>query len=257
MSKLEEYANKYECMRMERRDGILQVTFHTKGGPLRWGVGPHEECPRAFYDMAGDRETRVIILTGTGEEYSGPEITSGANSVFPTRPSLDFVDRIVWEGKHLMMNLLSIEVPIIAAVNGPCVRHAEIPLMSDIVLASDDTYFMDSGHFKTGMVPGDGVHVIYPMLMGLNRGRHFLLTGRRLYVKEAHELGMVAEILPKDKLLARAWELAEDIARKPPMLGRFTRVVLTEHIKRHMQDLVSLGLYVEALGLMEKPEASA
>jgi enoyl-CoA hydratase/carnithine racemase len=255
MSKLADYQNKYECMHFERRDGVLLVTFHTKGGPLRWGIGPHEECPRAFYDMAGDRDTKVMIFTGTGDEYSGPEITGHATSVFPTRPELDFVDRIIWEGKHLMMNLLNIEVPIISAVNGPAVRHAEIPLLADIVLATDDTYFMDSGHFKTGMVPGDGVHVVYPMLMGVNRARHFLLTGRRLYAKEAHELGIVAEVLPRDKLMDRAWEYAKDIAAKPPMLGRFTRVVLTEYMKRQMQDLVSLGLYVEGLGLMEKPEA--
>ena len=46
MARLEEYANKYKHVRMERRDGILQMTFHTDGDTLQWGGGPHEELPR-------------------------------------------------------------------------------------------------------------------------------------------------------------------------------------------------------------------
>lgn len=54
---------------MERRQGILQIRFHTNGGPLQWGAGPHDEFPRAFYDIGGDTENRVIIMAGTGEAF--------------------------------------------------------------------------------------------------------------------------------------------------------------------------------------------
>jgi enoyl-CoA hydratase/carnithine racemase len=66
MSKLEDYARKYKTIRMERRNGILQMTLHTDGGPLRWGFVPHGELPEAFYDVGSDRENRVVIITGTG-----------------------------------------------------------------------------------------------------------------------------------------------------------------------------------------------
>ena len=61
MTKLANYSNKYESIRMERQDGILEITFHTNGGPLQWGGVPHEEFPRAFYDIGSDTENRVII----------------------------------------------------------------------------------------------------------------------------------------------------------------------------------------------------
>ena len=72
MSSFEEYRNKYQSARMERRNGILQVTLHTEGQSLRWGFLPHGELPEAFHDIGADRENRVVILTGTGAEFSGP-----------------------------------------------------------------------------------------------------------------------------------------------------------------------------------------
>ena len=111
MSVLADYQNKYQSARLERRDGILQVTLHTEGGSLRWGFLPHGELPELFHDIGADRDNRVVILTGTGDEFSGPRATPGTSS-FPSRPSIERIDRIHWEGRHLLMNLLNIEVPI-------------------------------------------------------------------------------------------------------------------------------------------------
>jgi enoyl-CoA hydratase/carnithine racemase len=175
---------------MERRDGILQMPFHTDGGPLQWGLLPHGEFPQAFRDVGGDPENKVVILTGTGETHSGPRAAGGAGM----RSTPAQWDRVYWEGKHLLMSLLDIEVPTIAAINGPAWRHSEIPLLCDIVLAAADVQFQDSAHVPNGMVPGDGIHVIYPLLLGWNRGRYFLLTGQTLDARTALELGLVARL---------------------------------------------------------------
>jgi enoyl-CoA hydratase/carnithine racemase len=255
MADLSEYANKYQTIKMERRNGILQVTLHTNGGPLQWGLLPHKELPLAFADISNDAETKVVILTGTGDLFSGPRVTNTGHPLFPTRPPMEVIDALVTEGRQGLMNFLNIEVPIISAVNGPAWRHSEMPLLADIVLAADTAMFQDSAHFQGGLVPGDGMHVVYPLLLGLNRARYFLLTGQTLDAKKAHELGLVAEVLPPDKLMARAWELAEDIAKKPKSLVRMTRAVLTEQLKRHMQEYLGFGLYVEMLALMDRPGA--
>ena len=116
MSTLADYANKYQSARLERRDGILQVALHTEGQSLRWGFLPHGELPELFHAIGADRDNRVVILTGTGGEFSGPRATPGTSS-FPSRPSIERIDRIHWEGRHLLMNLLNIEVPVISAVS--------------------------------------------------------------------------------------------------------------------------------------------
>lgn len=254
--KLTDYSGKYSSIRMHREDGVLELTFHTQGGSLQWGLGPHAELPDAFQDIAGDRENKVVIMTGTGAEFSGPRVVPKAgHPLFPTRPTAQFTENLISEGRRMLMNLMNIEVPVISAVNGPAWRHSEVPLLADIVIASEDAAFQDSAHFPGGLVPGDGVHVVYPMLLGVNRARYFLLTGQTLSAAEAHRLGLVAEVLPKDKVLARARELARDIARKPEVLVRHTRAVLTEPIKRRLQEELGFGLYNECLALMDRPDA--
>jgi enoyl-CoA hydratase/carnithine racemase len=256
MSTLDLYAAKYQSARMERRDGVLEVTLHTDGQSLRWGFLPHAELPELFHDIGADRDNRVVILTGTGAEFSGPRATPGTSS-FPSRPSIDRIDRIHWEGRHLLMNLLNIEVPVISAINGPAWRHSEIPLLCDIVLAADTAQFQDSAHFASEVVPGDGMHIVYPLLLGMNRGRYFLLTGQTLDAAKALELGLVAEVHPPDRLMARARELAADLARKPTLALRYTRLLLTEALRRQMHDLLGYGLGMELLALGEKPEGPA
>jgi enoyl-CoA hydratase/carnithine racemase len=252
MIKFEEYRDRFEFVKLERSDGILEMTLHTEGKELRWGLGPHEELPEVFYFVGQDRDTKVIIFTGTGTEFSGPAPSPDSPS-FPTRPEAFAFDKLYSEGKALLMNMLNIEVPMIGAVNGPAMRHSELPLLCDIVLAAEEASFQDSGHFISNLMPGDGVHIVYPLLMGLNRGRYFLFTGQKLDAQKCLELGLVNEVMPRDKLMARARELAQQLAKYPPLHLRYTRVILTEYLKRQMQELLGYGLSLEGMALMERP----
>ena len=123
MAAFETYAQAYQTIRMERRNGILQMTLHTNGGVLQWGELPHRELPQAFRDIGGDPDNKVVIVTGTGDAFSGPRATPDQRL---RRTARDW-DKTYWEGKHLLMNLLDIEVPMISAINGPALRHSEIP----------------------------------------------------------------------------------------------------------------------------------
>jgi enoyl-CoA hydratase/carnithine racemase len=111
--KFEDYANKYKHIKLERRNGILQVTLHTDGKDLVWGAEPHDELSFLFGEIARDPENRVVILTGTGETFAAnPAPSHGGKKL----ASAD------WEhgfnaGKHLLMNHLAIEAPMIAAIN--------------------------------------------------------------------------------------------------------------------------------------------
>lgn len=254
MAKFEEYANRYQTIQMERRNGILQLTFHTDGGPLQWGLLPHREFAEAFRDVGGDRDNKVVIITGTGDLFSGPRPATGGTGMRSTPGQWD---RVYWEGKQLLMNLLDIEVPMISAINGPALRHSEIPLLCDIVLAAEEAEFQDSAHFPNRMVPGDGMHIVYPLLLGLNRGRYFLLTGQVIQARQAQELGLVNEVLPKAALLPRAWELAEQLAGQHEQLLRYTRVLLTQQIKRTMHDLLGYGLALEGLVVADRTATDA
>jgi enoyl-CoA hydratase/carnithine racemase len=64
----------------------------------------------------------------------------------------------------------------------------------------------------------------------------------------------VAEVLPKDQVLPRAWQLAEELTRRPTLLLRYTRLMFTEYLRKRMQDLLGYGLAMEGLALMENVE---
>jgi enoyl-CoA hydratase/carnithine racemase len=240
---LDEYARKYKHVKFERRDGILQMTLHTNDDEIIWTIATKVEVTNALGDVARDLENKVVIITGTGNSFiARDDLPYKMENV----PSAQW-DRVISDGKYLIMNHLDIEAPVIAAVNGPALIHSEIALLADIVLASDDTEIQDKPHFRIGMVPGDGVHVVFPFLMGFNRGRYCLLTGHKLSARQALEWGLVAELHPKDRVLPRAWELARDIRKRPPLTARYTRQLFTHQLKRLMHDNLGLGIALEGL----------
>ena len=125
--------------------------------------------------------------------------------------------------------------------------HAELGVLCDIVLAADHSTFQDAPHYPSGLVPGDGVHIVWPMLLGLNRGRYFLMTGQELSAKEALALGVVNEVVPQADLLKRAWDIARSIRKRPEVTTRLTREAMLQPIKRAMLEALPYGLALEGL----------
>ncbi|MFF3567528.1 enoyl-CoA hydratase/isomerase family protein [Nocardia jiangxiensis] len=240
-----EYFGKYKTIAFERDDkGILIVRFHSDGGPVVYTKEHHTESVDAFYEIGKDVDNRVVILTGTGDSF-----INDARWDDPVSGPGDW-EKVHREGKRMLRNLLDIEVPVIAAINGPATIHAELAVLSDITLASSDTVFADTPHFPGHTVPGDGVHVVWQELLGSNRGRYFLLTGQQLSASEALALGVVNEVLEPEALLGRARELAEYIIARPPLVTRYTRTAITVRWKRLLDEALGYGLALEGLGVL-------
>lgn len=240
------YRERYENIKLEREDGVLTMTLHTRGDSLIWSARAHEELGFCFTDIGADRDNKVVILTGTGASFCA-DIDAGS---FKLSTASDW-DLTFYDGRRLLRNLLDIEVPVISAVNGPARIHPEIPVLSDIVLAAETALFQDAPHFMSGIVPGDGAHIVWPYVIGGNRGRVFLLTGQELDARTALDYGAVAEVLPRDRLIRRARELANMIAARPILTRRYTRVALTQRIKRLLDEGLSFGLAMEALAAID------
>jgi len=253
---LSEYQSRYHTICFERTGGVLEITIHSRGGEAKWGISErslHCELGLAFADVARDPENKVIVLTGTGENFIA---AMDRDEPAPEPTMAGMLGRIYEEGVMLLENLLALPVPVIAAVNGPALIHAELAVLSDIVLAAEHAEFADLAHVPGGAVPGDGVHTVWPMLLGPNRGRYFLLTGERIPALEAKRLGVVAEVLPAARLMPRARELGRQLAALPTITLRHTRAVLVHHLRKRLRDELRFGLGAEALAILAGPHAS-
>jgi enoyl-CoA hydratase/carnithine racemase len=248
----ESYRNKYENVRMKREDGILEVAFHTRGGPLVFNGYVHEALVDAFRDIGDDRDNHVVILTGTGEEFCARISPEGFDFFTPTG-----YDKILREGTKLLENILDIQTPMIAAINGPVTVHSEWALLCDIVLAAEEASFQDAAHPAFGIVPGDGLHVVWPEVIGEIRGRYFLLSGQMLSAAEAKDYGAVNEVLAREALLPRAWELARHLKKQNPLTLRYTRIALSTRFRRRLQESLSYGLALEGISAAQVAASKA
>src|SRR6201998_219375 len=217
MSRFDAYCASFPNVRLTRsKTGVLEVSLHTDGGTLVFNGHTHEQFVDLFHAIGSDPDNRVVILTGSGKAFMESISPEGFDFFSPVG-----YDKIYREGKKVLMNILDIEVPLIAAVNGPVRLHSEYILLADIVLATPETVFQDKPHFDFGIVPGDGVNLLWPEVIGPLRGRYFLLTRQVLDAETAKDWGVVNEIVPADGLLARAHEIADGIAALPQLTSSY------------------------------------
>jgi enoyl-CoA hydratase/carnithine racemase len=231
---------------MERTpSGILTVGMNTNGGPLVLSLSVRQDFPRVFHDIATDPGNEVVILTGSGGTWiKDVDFRSFGN----------VADPLVFKGtltdlRRSLYNLLDIEVPVIAAIDGPAFINSHFALVNDIVLASETAQFQDRPHIPSGLVPADGVQVVWEDALGAKRARYFLWTGQILSAREALNLGVVDEVLPSNRLLARANELAEQLLKTPSLIRRYTRLILTKRMKRLINENVPFDMGLEGASI--------
>jgi enoyl-CoA hydratase/carnithine racemase len=243
MADLATYKDAFAHAKITRsKSGVLEVALHTNGDTLVFNGHTHEQFVDLFHAISSDADNRVVILTGSGNAFMESITLDGFDFFSPQG-----YDKIYREGRKVLMNILDIEVPLIAAVNGPVRLHSEYILLADIVVATPSTVFQDKPHFEFGIVSGDGVHLLWQKAIGTIRGRYFILTRQELDAQTAKEWGAVNEIVPADKLLARAREIAEGLAKLPSLTTSYTRIAMTQKLRRIIDEGVTLGLALEGV----------
>jgi enoyl-CoA hydratase/carnithine racemase len=253
MAKFDTYARAFPNARLTHKpNGVLEVALHTDGGKLVFNGHTHEQFVDLFHAIGEDRDNRVVILTGAGDAFMD-QISPDGFDFFSPRG----FDKILREGRKVLANILDIEVPMISALNGPVLLHSEYALLTDIILATPETVFQDKPHFDFGIVPGDGVNLLWPEVIGSVRGRHFILTRQVLDARTAKDWGVVNEIVPAERLLARAHEIADGIAALPPLTSRYTRIALTQKLRRIVDEGAGYGLALEGISAAEVARSMA
>jgi enoyl-CoA hydratase/carnithine racemase len=218
-------------------EAVSNVKSYGEGPVMIWFLEDYRD------DVVLVVRVRVLVLTGTGDRFM-TEI-DGQSLDDPTKPAV--WDKTTAEGRRIMQRLVDLEMPIVAAVNGPAAVHNEYVLIADIVIAADTTVFSDFPHLTLGIVPGDGIYLAWEEAIGLNRARYLTLTQGSFTADQAERWGAVAEVLPPDQVLPRAQEVAEGLAAKPQLLTRYLAVTVRQRLSRRMAEAYQLGSALEGL----------
>lgn len=249
----EAYAEKYaDYFVMQRRDRIIELRMHTDGGPAQFGFATHNAWGQAWQEIGNDPDNEVLILTGTGDQWlaadDAPDDVARKLRQQP-RPRDFAYEHTYYDATKLLENFVfGIDIPTIAAINGPSIAHTEFALLCDITLAAETATIVDP-HLPTGVAPGDGQQLTLQELIGTKRAAYHLYTGEPIAARQALELGLVNEVLPADRLLPRAWEIAETIMKSPRAARRLTHAIVQRPWKRRLVHDLGFGVAHEMFGI--------
>lgn len=228
-------------------DHVLVVTLDRP--ERRNSITPemHDELAPLFQRVAQDREVRVVILTGAGDKAFCAGADFGGMSDNLGGGYADGFPELMIGSATLVRAQLHVPQPIISAINGDAIGlGATMALFCDIALMAEEARLADP-HVNAGLVAGDGGAILWPMLMGLNRGKEFLLTGDLMGAEEAERLGLVNHVYPRAALLDEARALARRLAKGPQVAIQFNKRLANLDLVDRVNRVIDASLAMEAI----------
>jgi enoyl-CoA hydratase len=241
--------SRYKFLDIRREDGIATLTLNQPDNRNAVHAEMHAELEHVWLDLARDREVNVIIFTGAGKTFSAGGDIKRMASRFGTEEAWAYSLQIPGSTKRLFDSILEVPQPIIAAVNGDAVGlGATLALFSDVSIISETAKFGDS-HVKVGLVAGDGGAVVWPILVGPNRAKEFLMRGKLVDGLEAHKMGLVNHVVAPDQVMAQALAMAQELNALPPLAVRWTKLSVNKWIKQQMNLILDASIAYEMLSI--------
>ncbi len=204
----------------------------------------------AFDAADRDMAVRCVILTGAGSAFcSGGDLkqmrpdSGGLRASFPAQTRRNYKYGI----QRLPLMFQALEVPVIAAVNGPAIgAGCDLACMCDIRVAATSAKFAES-FVKLGIIPGDGGAWLLPRIIGYAKAVELSLTGETIDAAEALRIGLVSDVVADDQLLIKAQEIAAKIAANPPHAVRMTMRLLREAQTADLKNILEMSAAMQSL----------
>lgn len=215
---------------------VATITFNRPDKLNALDVPAWEQLRDHLERADADEDIRVIVLAGRGKAFcAGDDIG-------------DFEFETAGEArayaKHIMdcgLTIERIETPVVSKVDG--LAHGggcELAVLPDVSIASEDVTFR-LPESRVGAVPGIGL-VRFPEYIGIKRTRELMLTNREITAAQAHDIGLINEVVPADELDAVVEERAGQIAKSAPMSNRLIKRILNSRLEDEAHAINALTL---------------
>jgi len=227
----------YKAIRIEKRaNGVALATLNRPDKRNAVDDTMHHELAELPRDADADPDVKVLLITGAGRAFcAGGDFSGG----------LHLSGKMWMEAGRIVNSLLDCQKPVITAVNGYAMGlGSTLAVLGDVVFAARSATFADT-HVRMGIAAGDGGQVIWPLLMGVNRAKYYLMTGDRIGAEEAERLGLVNFVVDDDELMERSLELAERLAAGPALAISASKSAINQYIKMVSNVVLPLSLKLE------------
>lgn len=221
-----------EHVRVERQDPVATVWIDRQSKMNTMTVAMRNEFPAIFRDLDADEAVRVIVVRGAG----GKAFSAGGDlAEFLTLAPADLEQ---WG--DTLTAAERCRKPVIAAIDGFSMGAGlELAVACDFRIATRRSAFAFP-EVRLGMIPGSGGTQRALRLMGMTRGKLFIMTGRRIDAARAEAWGLVTECVPDDGLDAAVAALAADLADRPPLALRTLKMVLNRGSEAPLETALEL-----------------
>ncbi len=200
----------YRNIIFQMEEGIATITFNRPEVLNALNEACLAELSHAIDVISGDEDVRVLILTGAGKKsfVAGADITEFLK--FNALKAKQFSEK----GHYIIQSLQDLPIPVIAAVNGFALGGGcEVVLACDFIYASETAMF-GLPEINLGIIPGFGGTQRLPRLIGKNRAKEMIFTGKMIPAAEAHAIGLVNKVCPQEQLMDDVLKTARTIVSK-------------------------------------------
>src|SRR5215831_9491442 len=227
-----------ENVKLEKKKAIAYVTIDRSKVLNALNMATMKELWQVFSDLKDDRQIRVVILTGSGEKA----FVAGADINELAKNSPVEAKAYTHRGQNVLDLIENLGKPVIACINGFALGGGcEIAMACTMRLASE-TAKLGQPEVKLGIIPGYGGTQRLPRLVGTGLAMQVLLTGEMISAQEAHRIGLVNEVVPVEKLIARGEEIARRIIANAPLAIQYCMEAVNQGMNMTLQE----GLFLEA-----------
>jgi 2-(1,2-epoxy-1,2-dihydrophenyl)acetyl-CoA isomerase len=230
----------YKSLLVDKADGVLKVSLNRPETRNAMDLDMRADLKRLLAAVSEDTQIRALILTGSGKAFCAGGDLRTMNVPFP-----DLAGRKRLKDLHVWLkNMIDLEIPVIAAVNGVAAgAGCSLAMACDVIIASEDAKFAQS-FVKVGLIPDSAAIYLLPRLVGLSRAKELMFSGRMIDASEALRIGLVNRVVPAEQLVPAAEELARELAR-----GASKAIALTKRfLNLSMSSDLESVLEFEALG---------
>jgi enoyl-CoA hydratase/carnithine racemase len=240
-----------------KKDGIAVVTLNRPDRLNAIDEELHSNLEHVWPILAEDEDVNIIILTGAGRAFSAGGDIKRMIERHGTPEASKRANGLSVGSKNLVGGMLDVHKPIICAVNGDALGlGTTLALLCDITVVSE-TAKMGDTHVRVGLVAGDGGSTIWPLLIGVNRAKEFLMRGRVVNGKKAEELGIVNHAVPAEQVMDEAMKIAKELNGLPPLAVQWSKVTTNQILKQQFNLAFDSGIGFEGLSMLSADHLEA